>query len=91
MADKEDKIQNNPDNLVRLNNLQPGDRCIVKKVSGNSHIMKRIIDIGIHPGIEILVERVAPLGDPVEFKLSGFHVSLRREEAENILVERYPG
>ena len=54
---------------------------------GKGEIHHRIMDIGIYPGVEILVERVAPLGDPIEFKLKGCHVSLRREEAEKIIVE----
>ena len=43
--------------------------------------------MGVVPGSEIEVVRVAPLGDPVEFKLKGYHLSVRREEAEAVLVE----
>ena len=74
-------------NLVTLNSLKPGDKCIVRKFKVGGSIFRRIRDIGIRPGKEILVERVAPFGDPVEFKIDEIHVSLRKEEAENILVE----
>ena len=43
--------------------------------------------MGVVPGTELVVEKVAPLGDPVDFKLRGFHLSLRKEEAKNIEVE----
>lgn len=70
---------------ISLDQLKPGDRCIVVRLEkGNSR--RRIMDIGIRPGSELEVERVAPFGDPVEFKLKGFHVSLRKEEAERIIV-----
>jgi Fe2+ transport system protein FeoA len=86
MTDSFEKIPGK-NTTVSLDTLKPGDKCRVVKVTGKGAIFKRILDIGIHPGAEIVVERVAPLGDPVEFKLKGCHVSLRRQEAENILVE----
>ena len=72
---------------ISLDKLKPGDRCRVIRILRKSSFARRIMDIGIHPGCEITVERVAPLGDPVEFKLEGFHISLRKQEAENIIVE----
>ena len=72
---------------VPLSTMKPGQHCKVVKITGRGGVFRRIMDIGIHVGTKILVERVAPLGDPVEFKLQGCHVSLRKEEAENILVE----
>ena len=80
---------NNHDSL-KLSELKPGMRCKVVKVAGQGAIIRRIFDIGLRPGVEILVERVAPLGDPVEFKLDGFHISLRKTEADNIIVEVIP-
>ena len=82
-----DKQEPHNNATLKLSELKPGHRCKVLKVSGKGAIMRRIFDIGIRPGAEILVERVAPLGDPVEFKIDGFHLSLRKEEAENIIVE----
>jgi len=43
--------------------------------------------MGVIPGAEVEVERVAPLGDPIEIKIKGYHLSLRKEEAANIYVE----
>jgi Fe2+ transport system protein FeoA len=70
-----------------LSELKPGERGKVVKVSGSGAVHRRILDMGVVPGAEIEVERVAPLGDPVEFKLLGYHLSLRKEEARNVHVE----
>ncbi|HIP97002.1 MAG TPA: ferrous iron transport protein A [Anaerolineae bacterium] len=70
-----------------LSELKPGQRGRVVKVGGSGAIHRRILDMGVVPGAEIEVERVAPLADPVEFKLLGYHLSLRKEEARNVHVE----
>jgi len=70
-----------------LSELKPGQKGKVVKVSGSGAIHRRILDMGVVPGAEIEVERVAPLADPVEFKLLGYHLSLRKEEARNVHVE----
>lgn len=70
-----------------LAELKPGQRGRVVKVGGSGAIRRRLLDMGVVPGAEIEVERVAPLGDPVEFKLLGYHLSLRKDEAQNVHVE----
>ena len=70
-----------------LAELKPGQRGRVVRVGGSGAIHRRILDMGVVPGAEIEVERVAPLADPVEFKLLGYHLSLRKEEAKNVHVE----
>lgn len=70
-----------------LSNLQPGERGVVIKVSGSGPIHRRIIDMGIVPGAKLKVEKFAPLGDPMEIKIKGFNLSLRKMEAETIQVE----
>lgn len=64
-----------------------GDKCIVKKVINKSSVTKRFVEMGISRGSVIEVERVAPLGDPIEVKVKGYHLSIRKEEAKNIQVE----
>ncbi len=73
--------------IRQLDQLKPGDKGKVVRVSGSGAVHRRILDMGVVPGSEIEVERVAPLGDPVEFKLLGYHLSLRKEESQNIHVE----
>jgi Fe2+ transport system protein FeoA len=70
-----------------LRELKPGEKGIVTKIKGGGFIHRRMLDMGIVKGAEIEVERVAPLGDPIEIKIKGYHLSLRRDEAKNILVE----
>jgi Fe2+ transport system protein FeoA len=70
-----------------LKDLEPGQKAKIAKISGTSSIKRRIMDMGLVPGAEIEMERYAPLGDPVEIKLKGYHLSLRKEEAENIVIE----
>ncbi|RLC59849.1 MAG: hypothetical protein DRI80_11930 [Chloroflexota bacterium] len=70
-----------------LGELKPGDKGKVVRVGGSGAVHRRILDMGVVPGAQIEVERVAPLGDPVEFKLLGYHLSLRKEEAQNVHIE----
>ena len=71
----------------RLRELKPGRKGKITKISGSGSIHRRILDMGIVKGAEIEVERVAPLGDPLEVKIKGYHLSLRKDEAANIFVE----
>lgn len=64
-----------------------GDKCKVVKIGGNSIIKRRIIDMGIVTGTEIKVQKLAPLGDPIEIKVKNFNLSLRKNEALLIEVE----
>ncbi|HDH09559.1 MAG TPA: ferrous iron transport protein A [Chloroflexi bacterium] len=73
--------------IKSLSELKPGQKGKVVRVGGSGAIHRRILDMGVVPGAEIEVERVAPLADPVEFKLLGYHLSLRKEEARNVHVE----
>jgi len=70
-----------------LQDLKPGDKARVHKVRGPGVIKRRIMDMGVVPGVEIELERYAPMGDPVEIKIKSLHLSLRKEEAERILLE----
>lgn len=70
-----------------LKELEPGQKAKVIKIGGDRSIRRRIIDMGIVLGSEIEMERYAPLGDPVEVKLKGYHLSLRKIEAEKIKIK----
>jgi ferrous iron transport protein A len=73
--------------LKPLSQLNPGEKGVVSKVTGGGSIHRRIIDMGIVPGTLLKVEKYAPLGDPIEIKVKGFNLSLRKAEAEMIQVE----
>lgn len=74
---------------TRFSQLSQGDRARVAHFGGMpDHYRVRLLSMGLVPGIEFVVERFAPLGDPVEISLRGFRLSLRRAEAGDMRVER---
>ncbi len=73
-------------NQVPLHQLQVGQRGVVLQVGGKGPARQRMMDMGLVPGAEVKVMRVAPLGDPVEFQLRGYNLSLRKSDAHAITV-----
>jgi len=71
-----------------LDTQEPGFRGVIKRVTGRGAIRRRMTDMGVTSGTEVEIERVAPLGDPIEVKVKGYHLSLRKQEAANIHVEQ---
>ena len=69
-----------------LSELRAGDAAVVLKISGDGGIRRRILDMGIGKGVEIKIEKVAPLGDPIDILVKGYHLSLRKKEAGSIQV-----
>jgi len=73
--------------LTRLKSLKPGQKGKVLKVNARGELRKRIIEMGVMKGAVVEVERIAPFGDPINIKVKGYHLSLRKEEADGIEVE----
>ncbi len=71
---------------VRLDSLIPGQVGAIVRVGGQTAARRRLLEMGLVRGERIAVERIAPLGDPVEFTVKGYHLSLRRRDAANIEV-----
>ncbi len=71
---------------IQLHLLQPGQRATILRINGAGSLRRRFIEMGIVKGETILIERNAPLGDPVEYFIKGYHLALRREEAAHIEV-----
>jgi len=71
----------------KLSELKPRELAKVKKIQGEGTLNKRLLDMGIIKGTKIEVIKVAPLGDPIDIKVKGYHLSLRKEEAAQISVE----
>lgn len=67
--------------------MRPGERGRVERVGGSDEASRRLMDLGLIRGTAVEVVRAAPLGDPIEVKLRGFMLTLRRTEAEHITVE----
>jgi len=72
-----------------LNDLRTGDRGVIERITGTGRFRHRLMEMGFVPGAEIWVEKYAPLKDPIEYVLKGYHVSLRHEEAERVLVRAH--
>jgi len=72
---------------VPLMDMKPGQKARIVRIKGRESTNKRIVDMGVEPGTMIEVERVAPMGDPVDVKVKGHHLSLRKDEATGITVE----
>lgn len=73
--------------MKTLRNVSNGETVRVIKIHGQSDIKRRIMNMGITKGTEVLVRKVAPLGDPVEINVRGYELSIRKDDAEIIEVE----
>jgi Fe2+ transport system protein FeoA len=70
-----------------LSELKQGEKGKIVKIGGQRRFRRLLLDMGLVSGSNIEMERLAPLGDPIEFKVKGYNLSLRREEADCIKVE----
>jgi len=70
-----------------LSELSPKEKGKIVRVEGGGGIGRRMMDMGVVPGTEVEVVRIAPLGDPMEVRLKGYNLSLRRDEAQRVKVE----
>jgi Fe2+ transport system protein FeoA len=75
--------------VTQLNELQPGQKGRVVKVTVSGETGRRLIEMGVTSGTMIEIEKVAPFGDPIDIKIKGYHLSLRKEEATGITVEHF--
>lgn len=69
-----------------LRDVPVGGTATVVKLVGDGAIKRRIMDMGITKGTDVFVRKVAPLGDPIEVTVRGFELSLRKDEAQQVLV-----
>jgi ferrous iron transport protein A len=72
---------------TNLAKLAPGERARITAIGAVGPMRRRLMDMGILPGEVIKVEKVAPLGDPIEVTVKSYNLSLRKKEAEGIAVE----
>lgn len=68
--------------------LKPGETGVIAQVNATGAIRQRLLDMGMLPKVEITLERAAPTGDPLWIRMQGFQLSIRRSEAERILIEK---
>ncbi len=74
--------------MKTLNQVPVGGTATVVKLHGEGPVRRRILDMGITKGVSVYVRKVAPLGDPMELTVRGYELSLRKEDAQMVLVEQ---
>ena len=73
--------------MKTLKDIPVGKTVKVQKLTGEGPVKRRIMDMGITKGAEILVRKVAPLGDPIEINIRSYELSLRKADAEMVEVK----
>lgn len=73
---------------IPITKLKPGEKAVIRNFSESNADEDYLMELGLMIGTPIMLVKFAPLGDPIEIKVRGFFLSLRRSEAKNILVER---
>ncbi len=73
--------------MKNLRDVPVGGKAVVKKLESQGPTKRRIMDMGITKGVSVDVIKVAPLGDPIEVKVRGYQLSIRKADAEAILIE----
>lgn len=74
--------------MYTLKNLKPGEKGLVEEIKLEGALRRRLIDMGITPGVEILVRKVAPMGDPLQINLRGYELSIRKDDAAKICIKQ---
>jgi Fe2+ transport system protein FeoA len=74
--------------MIPLSEFREGERGVITRLNGSGTFRKRLQEMGFIKGSEVFVEKYAPLRDPIELVIKGYHVSLRVEEAAQIMMEK---
>jgi Fe2+ transport system protein FeoA len=72
---------------MTLNEVKIGQKTRIVEVRGKGALRRRLLDMGLTPNTEVMVRKVAPMGDPIEIHLRGYELTLRVDDAKNIEVE----
>jgi ferrous iron transport protein A len=75
---------------VSLNTVALHTRVVVRDIGGERGFRRRLMEMGLVPGTEVMITKIAPLGDPLELSVRGARLSVRRNEVETLLVDREP-
>lgn len=73
---------------ISLDNLKPNEKGIVISIGGKGAIRRRLIDMGITPGANVIMRKAAPFGDPLEINIRGYSLSIRKSEAGQVIVDK---
>lgn len=73
--------------LKRLDEFVVGETGLIKKVEGEGRLRRRLLDMGVTPGASVYLRKKAPLGDPLEVTIRGYELTLRKSEANLVVLE----
>lgn len=74
--------------IMKLNELKAGESAVITAVGGEGDLRCRLLDMGLIPKTKVTLRKVAPMGDPLEIYVRGYELTLRKEDAEKISVEK---
>ncbi|UZT83009.1 FeoA family protein [Caproicibacterium sp. BJN0003] len=72
---------------MKLNELPIGKEAIIKEVQGKGALRRHMLDMGLTPHTQVKIQKVAPMGDPIELTLRGYELTLRVDDAKNVIVQ----
>ena len=72
---------------MTLNELEIGQKGKILAVNGEGALRRRLLDMGLTPRTEVMIRKIAPMGDPIEIHLRGYELTLRLEDAREIEIE----
>lgn len=73
--------------MKKLSQFEIGEKGVIKAVSAEPRIKRRLFDMGVTPGAEVYLKKRAPLGDPIEVTIRGYELTLRKSEADAVTME----
>ncbi|MBO4704009.1 MAG: ferrous iron transport protein A [Bacilli bacterium] len=73
--------------LKKLDQFKIGETGLIKKVEGEGRLRRRLFDMGVTPGATVYLRKKAPLGDPLEVTIRGYELTLRKTEAQLVVLE----
>ncbi len=76
-----------PNEIVNLTDLPIGEKAVVTAVRGDNRITRRLMEMGVVPGASVRMIKSAPFGDPLEVRVRGYHLAMRRSETDHIEVQ----
>ena len=73
--------------IMTLNELKAGEKSRIVAVNGQGSLRDRLLDMGLTPHTEVMINKVAPMGDPIQITLRGYELTMRIDDAKNIEIE----
>ena len=73
--------------MQTLDQLNPGESGIIQAVGGQGALRRRLLEMGLTPGTRVMVQKMAPSGDPIEIHIRGYQLTLRKEDAAQIQLD----